>query len=422
MAPYDSIALFGKTIGYIVYLVIGLGFGMALEMSGFGDSRRLSAQFYLTEMRVLKVMFTAIIVAMLLIFLFWSFGLLNFDNIWVNPTFIWPQITGGIILGIGFIVGGFCPGTSLVAASTLKLDGVFFVLGVLFGVYILGESLSIPALNMFYGAGDYGRLTLPVFFGLSTGTVVVLVTLMALFMFYAAGICEKFFGEKIPWNEIPLNPLKHINPVFAGTLIITASIILVKGEPSLDARWKMLPAAEQQNLEHRDVYIHTGKLLEVMNNFQLRARILDLRSESDYNIFHILSAEHVPAEKVNRHELIDNLKREPSNTAIVLAANDDRISTEIYRLLRVNGVQNLYILEGGINYWIDVFGVDASVASMNGKVQRGSESMAYIFTKAYGSSLPLSNPVTEHGTLPDNIRYVKKVKVQAKAAKSGGCG
>ncbi|HPS58483.1 MAG TPA: YeeE/YedE thiosulfate transporter family protein [Spirochaetota bacterium] len=422
MAPYDSIALFGKFAGYMVYLAIGIGFGLALEMSGFGDSRILSAQFYFRKMTVLKVMFTAIIVAMLLIFLFSAFGWLNFDNIWVNTTFIWPQIVGGLILGIGFIVGGFCPGTSIVAASTFKIDGIFFVLGVLFGVFILGETLSITTLEMFYNAGDYGRLTLYSLLGVEAGVVVVLVILMALMMFYGAGLSEKYFGEKIPWKNISLNPVKHVNPVFAGVLVLLSLIILIKGEPSLDARWKMLPEAEQQKLTARDVYIHPAELLEVMNNFQFKARILDLRSESDFNIFHILSAENIQAADVNSQGMIESLKKEKPNAAIVLVSNGEKISTEAYRFLRVNGVQNLYILEGGMNNWITVFGADKSIAVKKDPAASGSEDSSYIFNRAYGSELKLANPVSDHGTVPENIRYTKKVKIQAKAAKSGGCG
>lgn len=421
MAPYDSVALFGKFAGYMVYLAIGIGFGMALEMSGFGDSRILSAQFYLRKMTVLKVMFTAIIVAMLLIYLFSAFGWLNFDNIWVNTTYIWPQIAGGFILGTGFIIGGFCPGTSIVAVSTFKIDGIFFVLGVFFGVYVLGETLSITALGIFYSAGDYGRLTLQELFGVDAGVVVVLVLLMALMMFYGAGISEKFFGERVPWKDIPLNPAKHVNPVFAGVLVLLAVIILVKGQPSVDERWKMLPSADRQKLENREVYIHPAELLEVMNNFQMKARIIDLRSESDYNIFHILSAENIQASDAGSHSIVESLKREKPNTAIVLVSNGETVSSGVYRLLRVNSVQNLYILEGGMNNWISVFGIESSVAVKNASV-KSDEDPAYIFTRAYGSALDLANPVNDHGAVPENIKYTKKVKIQAKAAKSGGCG
>ena len=86
-------------------------------------------QFYFRDMAVLKVMFGAIITAMVLIFSATAIGLLDYRLIWVNPTYLLPGIVGGLIMGVGFILGGFCPGTSLVALATLKIDGVFFVLG-----------------------------------------------------------------------------------------------------------------------------------------------------------------------------------------------------------------------------------------------------------------------------------------------------
>ena len=103
---------------YVLFGLIGFAFGFTLEMSGFGNSRKLAAQFYFTEMTVLKVMFTAIVTAMILIFGAVGLGILNFSQVWVNPTYLASGILGGLIMGVGFIVGGFCPTTSLAAAST----------------------------------------------------------------------------------------------------------------------------------------------------------------------------------------------------------------------------------------------------------------------------------------------------------------
>ena len=102
----------------VLYLLIGVAFGFVLEISGFGNSRKLAAQFYFKDMTVLKVMFTAIIVACTLVFLSSAMGLLDYNLVWVPPTYLWPGIVGGLIMGVGFIVGGFCPGTSLVAMAT----------------------------------------------------------------------------------------------------------------------------------------------------------------------------------------------------------------------------------------------------------------------------------------------------------------
>ena len=100
MAPLANL-LHPGTLGYfLVFLFIGMAFGAILEMSGFGDSRKLAAQFYFKDMTVLKVMFTGIAVACVLIFLSTSLGLLNYDRLWVNPTYLYPEIVGGLIMGV----------------------------------------------------------------------------------------------------------------------------------------------------------------------------------------------------------------------------------------------------------------------------------------------------------------------------------
>ena len=131
MAPFplDLTGLFGKPGTYVIFLLIGIAFGYVLEIAGFNNSTLLAGQFYFKDLRVLKVMFTGIVVAMLMIFGSAAIGLLDYNLIFVNPTYLWPGILGGLIMGVGFIVGGFCPGTSLVAAATLKIDGIIFVVG-----------------------------------------------------------------------------------------------------------------------------------------------------------------------------------------------------------------------------------------------------------------------------------------------------
>ena len=181
MAPFDLVALFGTTGSYLVYIAIGFAFGFILESSGFGDSRLLAAQFYFRELRVLKVMFSAIVVAMILIFWSTALGLLDYDEIWVKPTYLWPGIAGGLIMGIGFILGGYCPGTSLVSVATLKVDGLFFLLGHITGVIIFGE--TVQHINTFWNSGYLGFFTLPELLHLETGVVVFLVTCLALAMF-----------------------------------------------------------------------------------------------------------------------------------------------------------------------------------------------------------------------------------------------
>ena len=53
--PLPLETLVGKPLMYLLFAVIGFGFGFVLEISGFGNSKKLAAQFYFKEMTVLKV-------------------------------------------------------------------------------------------------------------------------------------------------------------------------------------------------------------------------------------------------------------------------------------------------------------------------------------------------------------------------------
>jgi hypothetical protein len=173
--PLPLEALIGKTGLYLVFLAIGFFFGFVLEVSGFNHSPTLAAQFYFKDLRVFKVFFTAIATAMVLIFGSSALGLLDYNLIWVNETFLWSGIVGGLIMGVGFILGGFCPGTSIVALATLKIDGIFFVLGGFVGAFLFSE--TVGSFENFFNGSYYGRLTLMDVFGIPTGWLVLLVVL-----------------------------------------------------------------------------------------------------------------------------------------------------------------------------------------------------------------------------------------------------
>jgi uncharacterized protein len=188
-APFYKFAAFGAEASLVVAFVIGIGFGFFLERSGFGSARKLTSQFYLDDLAVFKVMFTAIVTAMLGVFYLSWLGIMDLGLVDLVTTNLWPQIVGGLVLGFGFVVGGYCPGTSLVAAVTGRIDGMIFILGVLTGIFAFGE--AFPLLKGFYESGNFGKLTLPQAFHLPYGLVVFLVVVMAVGGFMGAEWVER---------------------------------------------------------------------------------------------------------------------------------------------------------------------------------------------------------------------------------------
>jgi uncharacterized protein len=188
-APFYQHGLVGEGTSLIIALVIGLGFGFALERAGFGSGRKLAAQFYLTDLTVFKVMFSAIVTAMIGLYLLSRVGLLDLSLIYRLPTYLVPQLVGGLIFGAGFVIGGYCPGTSCVAASTGKIDGLVLVGGMITGIWGFVE--VYPRIEGFVNSTPRGEIDLAGVLGLPYGVVVLLITLLALSGFVLAEKIER---------------------------------------------------------------------------------------------------------------------------------------------------------------------------------------------------------------------------------------
>ncbi len=169
--------IISNELNLVVALILGVGFGFALEQAGFSSSRKLTGLFYGTDFTVLRVFFTAGATAMIGVLLLSEAGLLDTSVIYVNPTFVHSAIIGGLIMGVGFVVGGFCPGTSFCAAAVGRIDGMVFVLGGLIGVFIFGE--AFPHVQALYLAGSFGDITVPAALGISPGLFGLLLTVVA---------------------------------------------------------------------------------------------------------------------------------------------------------------------------------------------------------------------------------------------------
>ncbi len=190
-APYYDMAS-SSWQGLTAAVAIGAMFGWFLERGGLGSARKLAGQFYLTDMTVLKVMFSAIVTAMLGLFWLAWMGLLDLSRVYVPETFILPQVLGGVVFGAGFVLAGLCPGTSCVAAATGRRDGVAVVAGMLAGVVVFAE--AYPLLRGLYESGSRGSLTLPQAFGISHGAVVFAIAAMAIGAFRIAEWFEQRAG------------------------------------------------------------------------------------------------------------------------------------------------------------------------------------------------------------------------------------
>ena len=177
-APLAEFGVIGAGGSLAAALLIGVAFGFCLERAGLGSARKLVGQFYLTDLAVFKVMFSALVTAMLGAFWLSRLGVLDLGRVYVPETWLLPQLVGGVAFGAGLAVAGLCPGTSCVAAVTGRGDGLAVVAGFFAGV--LATGVALPSMRHFYTSTARGALTLPSLLGVPHGAVVLAVVVVAI--------------------------------------------------------------------------------------------------------------------------------------------------------------------------------------------------------------------------------------------------
>lgn len=193
MGPISSLTTFPLWLDLLIAFLIGTGFGFALEQAGFSSSRKLVGMFYGYDTTVIKVFFTAAIVALVGSQLLGYLGLLDLNRVFVNEYYVIPAIAGGVIMGAGFIMGGFCPGTGLSAMSIGKIDAIVFFLGGLTGAFLFAE--TYPLIRNIADGSYKGPVKINEILGLSPGVFTFLLIVAAVAMFWIAELAEKRFAR-----------------------------------------------------------------------------------------------------------------------------------------------------------------------------------------------------------------------------------
>lgn len=191
MDPITTNPNFPEWLSLLIAFLIGIGFGFALERAGFSSSRKLAGMFYGYDTTVIKVFFTAALVALIGSQFMSYIGLLDLSKVYVNEFYTGASIIGGIIMGAGFVMGGFCPGTGLSAVSIGKIDAMFFLGGGFLGAFLFAESW--PLINGLANSGNKGPLRINEIMGISPAIFTLLLILVAVGMFWLSELAEKRF-------------------------------------------------------------------------------------------------------------------------------------------------------------------------------------------------------------------------------------
>jgi rhodanese-related sulfurtransferase/uncharacterized membrane protein YedE/YeeE len=271
----------------VVTVLIGFAFGFVLERAGFGRATVLAGQFYGRDMTVLKVMFTGIATA--------TVGLLVVDALgWADVgaisraaasfTFVGPMLVGGLLLGVGFVIAGYCPGTSVVASASGNLDGVATFLGVILGSLLYGETQGWWA--TFAASGNLGHVFLPDWLGVPRAVVVLGVLALALGAFVFAEWVERKLAPKTA--EAPREGRARLVPVVRRGVLGTLALVSVFAF----AAGGLQTTAEAGDTEVLAT-ITPSELAERLVREPWALRIIDTRAEEEWTEARIPRSESV---------------------------------------------------------------------------------------------------------------------------------
>lgn len=341
MGPLIPQGIIGMEWDLFFAFFIGVAFGYVLESAGFSSSRRLAGVFYGYDFTVLRVFFTAGVTAMVGVFIMNYLGWIDMSLVWVNPTFLGPAIVGGVIMGFGFILGGYCPGTSVTAAVIGKIDAMVFLFGIFLGILLYGE--LFPLFESFTVSGNLGALYIFDSLGISPGWFAFLLIAIALIAFGVTAMIEERVNP-----ETGLADTKGTSYFIPVTIALLVGVVLIYTPFERITGVKELRKSKlESEIMAANHYVHPDEVMFKVLNVYHPAILIDVRSSSDAAEFTLPGSENIPIEQLHSKQWRKTLR--PDGKKVILYSNGTALAEKAWIIARRMGYTNIYVMEGGLN-------------------------------------------------------------------------
>lgn len=337
MGPFVP-GLISDQMNLVVALLIGICFGFVLEQAGFSSSRRLAGVFYGYDFTVLRVFFTAAVTAMSGVLVLGYLGMLDLEAIYVNPTWLVPAIVGGAIMGFGFILGGYCPGTSVCAAAIGKVDAMFFVGGGILGVFVFGE--LYPLYKNFYDWTSLGPVKIFDSLGIPQGQFAFLLIAVAVAAFVVTTIIERRVNRTSA-PSLEFGSRKH---AAAGAATLALGVLLIF-MPDRKARLTTMAANPDYMAAHPALVMDVDELAFRIVDREPRIQIIDIRLPEDFAETALPGSINILPKDFFSKDWNELFSRRHIKKVIV--GDDAAQEHRAFLLLQELGYENLAVLDGG---------------------------------------------------------------------------
>jgi rhodanese-related sulfurtransferase len=348
--------LISDELNLIVALLLGIAFGFILEQAGFSSSRKLAGVFYGYDFTVLRVFFTAGVTAMSGVIILGYLGWLDTDFMYINPTYLYAAVLGGVIMGFGFIIGGFCPGTSIAGMAIGKIDAMVFVGGGLIGVFLYAE--LYPWFEGISNAEFLGNIRIFNSIGIPQGVFALLLIAVAVGAFIATTIIER--------RVAPDGPAKTFNTGhhrLAGIAVLAVGVVLV-----------FLPDYKERMMQEVSdaAYLQSHPVTEMTPDelaFRIIDRdpkltIIDLRSAEQFAALPLPGSLNMELRQIFQKEFSEVLGNRHKKKVFV--GTDESQSRAAALIAEKLGYENVSVLCGGLDVFRGVMLGDQTTGGVAG--------------------------------------------------------
>ena len=316
----------------VTAIPVGVAFGVILERAGLGDPRVIAGQLLGRDFTVVRVMFGAIVTAMLGVVWAGSAGWIDPSSIAMPPTDLPAQALGAVIFGGGFALAALCPGTACVAAASGRRDGLAAVGGMFVGTAL--TPVAWPVVREAVADVPREGATLAVDTGLPVGVVVVVLTI--------AAVLAMIVGRLMERRVTPSSALRPTTPESVA-LALAVSFAVADGRGSLPSSRTDAIAAD---IEAEGDHVDALELATLIKTGEPGLRVLDLREHLDTLTYLIPRA--VPMSMKD----LDTVRVKPGEQ-LVLYSDGGAHAAQAWVLLRVRGIRNARVLKDGMAAWED---------------------------------------------------------------------
>jgi len=160
-------------------LITGVIFGFLLQRARVIRYDKQIGALLLKDMTIVKFMLTAILVAMVGVYLLVDLGLAKLS---LKATILGGNVIGGLIFGVGWGILGYCPGTQMGALGEGRWDALWGILGMIIGAALFAEVYPILKTTVLTW-GDFGKITIPQIIGVNHWPVIAVMVILGVLLF-----------------------------------------------------------------------------------------------------------------------------------------------------------------------------------------------------------------------------------------------